>query len=143
MSLAPADFPTAYRITDPVDPYEIASGPFYEPLEPAGDPRVVLLVEEKHCNSGGVTHGGLLMTMADLTLCAAAREGLPDERAITVQLDAQFISAGEVGDFLIARAEIVRRGGKLIFVRGQIRAGERILLTASAVPRRVKRNRED
>lgn len=142
MTAVPADFPAAYRVTDPVDPHEINAGPFYEPLDPAGDPRTVLLVEEKHCNSAGVTHGGLLMTMADLALCAAAREGLPDERAITVQLDAQFVSAGEVGDFIIARAEIVRRGGTLIFVRGQITAGERILLSASAVTRRVKRNRE-
>ena len=140
MTAVPADFPAAYRISDPVDPHEMTTGPFYEPLDPAGDPRIVLLVEEKHCNSGGVTHGGLLMTMADLTLCAAAREGLPDERAITVQLDAQFVSAGEIGDFLVARAEVVRRGGKLIFVRGQITSGERVLLTASAVTRRVKRN---
>ena len=99
----------------------------------------MLLVEEKHCNSSGVTHGGLLMTMADLTLCAAARAGLPDERAITVQLDAQFTDAGRIGDFLVARAEVVRRGGTLIFVRGQIQCGERVLLTASAVTRRVKR----
>ncbi|MCA8930233.1 MAG: PaaI family thioesterase [Alphaproteobacteria bacterium] len=140
MSPIPADFPAAYRISDPIDPHEIATGPFYEPLEAAGDPRVVLLVEEKHCNSAGTTHGGLLMTMADLTLCAAAREGLPGERAITVQLDAQFIASGAIGDFLVARGEVVRRGGKLIFVRGQITCGERVLLTASAVTRRVKRN---
>ena len=139
MSVIPANFPAAYRISDPADPHEIATGPFYEPLDPAGDPRVVLLVEEKHCNSSGVTHGGLLMTMADLTLCAAARAGLPDERAITVQLDAQFTDAGRIGDFLVARAEVVRRGGTLIFVRGQIQCGERVLLTASAVTRRVKR----
>jgi acyl-coenzyme A thioesterase 13 len=139
MSAVPADFPAAYRISDPIDPHELASGPFYEPLDPAGDPRVVLLVEEKHCNSSRVTHGGLLMTMADLALCAAAREGLHDERAITVQLDAQFIDAGQVCDFLVARAEVVRRGGRIIFVRGQIKAGDRVLLTASAVTRRVKR----
>jgi len=139
MSLVPADFPAAYRISDPIDPHEIATGPFYEPLDPAGDPRVVLLVEEKHTNSSGLTHGGLLMTMADLTLCAAAREGLPGERAITVQLDAQFTDAGQAGDFLVARAEVVRRGGRLIFVRGQITCGARVLLTASAVTRRVKR----
>ncbi len=139
MSAVPADFPAAYRISDPIDPHELATGPFYEPLDPAGDPRVVLLVEEKHCNSSGVTHGGLLMTMADLTLCAAAREGLPDERAITVQLDAQFIDAGWIGYFLVARADVVRGGGWIIFVRGHILAGSRVLLTASAVTRRVKR----
>ncbi|MGY9055000.1 MAG: PaaI family thioesterase [Alphaproteobacteria bacterium] len=142
MSLAPADFPAAYRVSDPSDPYETATGDFYELLEPGDDPRVVLLVEEKHCNSSGVTHGGLLMTMADLTLCLMARQGLPDERAITVSLDSQFISAGQVGDFLIARAEVVRQGGSLIFVRGEIKAGDRVLLTASAVTKRVKRNRD-
>ncbi len=142
MTAVPADFPSAYYILDPDDHYEMNTGPFYSPVEPADDPRFVLLVEEKHCNSGGVVHGGLLMAMADLTLCAAAREGLPDERAITVQLDAQFISAGKVGNFLVARAEIVRRGGRIVFVRGEIAAGDETLLTCSAVTRRVPRNRD-
>jgi len=138
MANVPADFPAAYRISDAADPYEVNAGPFYEPLDRAGDVRFVILVEEKHCNSGGVTHGGLLMTLADLTACAVAREGLPDERAITVSLDSQFVSAGQVGDFLEARAELVRRGGTLAFVRGQITAGERVLLNCNAVTRRFK-----
>ena len=142
MSAVPADFPEAYRVSDPVDPFETAAGNFYEPLDQSDDPRVVLLVEEKHCNSGGVTHGGLLMTMADLTLCMMGRQGLPDERVITVSLDCHFISAGQVGDFLVARAEVTRRGGSLVFVRGEIKAGDRVLLTANAVTKRVKRNRD-
>ena len=141
MSGVPADFPEAYRVSDPVDPFETAAGNFYEPLEHGDDPRVVLLVEQKHCNSGGVTHGGLLMTMADLTLCMMGRRGLPDERVITVSLDCQFISAGRPGDFLVARAAVTRQGGSLVFVRGEIRAGERVLLTANAVTKRVKRER--
>jgi len=142
MSAVPADFPAAYRVSDPIDPFETATGNFYEPLDPGDDPRVVLLVEEKHCNSSGVTHGGLLMTMADLTLCMMARRGLDNERAITVSMDSQFISAGMIGDFLVARAEVTRQGGSLVFVRGEIKAGERVLLTASAVTKRVKRNRD-
>lgn len=141
MAAVPADFPEAYRVCDPVDPFETTTGNFYEPLEPDDDPRVVLRVEEKHCNSSGITHGGLLMTMADLTLCMMARQGLKNDRVITVSLDCQFISAGEIGDFLVARAEVTRQGGSLVFVRGEIRAGERVLLTASAVTKRVKRER--
>ncbi len=142
MSGAPPDFPDAYRVSDPVDPFETAAGNFYEPLDHGDDPRVVLLVEEKHCNSSGVTHGGLLMTMADLTLCMAGRQGLPDERVITVSLDCQFISAGVIGDFLVARARVTRQGGSLVFVRGEVMAGDKVLLTASAVTKRVKRNRD-
>ncbi|SRR6056297_3528000 len=139
MSGVPVDFPDAYRISDPVDPHEMAAGPFYEPIDHAGDPRVVLLVEEKHCNSGGVTHGGLLMTMADLTLCMVARQGLESERAITVSFDSHFVSAAQTGDFLVARAQVTRRGGTLVFVRGEITAGDRLLMTCNAVTRRVKR----
>jgi uncharacterized protein (TIGR00369 family) len=141
MSAVPADFPEAYRVSDPVDPYETTTGLFYEPVDHGGDPRVVLLVDERHCNSSGVTHGGLLMTMADLTLCAAAREGLPGERAITVSFDSHFISSGELGDFLVARARVTRRGGTLVFVQGEITVGDRVLLTCNAVTRRVKRDR--
>lgn len=142
MSGVPADFPSAYRVSDPVDPFETATGNFYEPIDHGDDPRVVALVEEKHCNSSLVTHGGFLMTMADLTLCMMARRGLVDERAVTVSLDCHFISAGKVGDFLEARAVVTRQGGSLVFVRGEIKTGDRVLLTANAVTKRVKRNRD-
>lgn len=131
-------FPCGYRIIDERDPFEVGTGPFYVP-ESGDDFHLLLPVEAKHCNASGVVHGGLLMTMADVTVCAAAIRGTSDERAITVSLTADFIAAGQLGDLLEARAEVTHRTGSLAFVRGQIATADRILLTCSAVIKRARR----
>lgn len=130
--------PDGYRIIDPRDPYEVAAGPFYLP-ESGDDFHLLLPVEARHCNASGVVHGGLLVTLADVTVCAAAIRGADDERAVTVSLTADFIAAGHEGDLLEARAEVTRRTGSLAFVRGQVAADGRILLTCSAVIKRMRR----
>ena len=138
MSEPPDDFPDAYEVSDPLDPHETLTGLFYQRK---GGPisEVFLHAEKKHCNTGGVVHGGLLMTMADLALCAACRDGLEGERAITVSLNAEFLSAGFEGDFIEAKAELTRRGKSMAFARCIISSGDRQLMTASAVTKRVPR----
>lgn len=139
MSTDRPDFPSGYRIIDPHDPFETGTGPFYAPKE-GGDFHLLLQVGPPHCNRSGVVHGGLLMTMADVTVCAAAVIDAPhDERAITVSLNADFVAAAVEGDMLEARAEIIRRTGSLVFARGEIRVGPDIVMTASAVIKRMRR----
>ena len=138
MSDIPPDFPDAFKVSDPSDPLETLTGPFYQRK---GGPisEVFLLAERKHCNSGGVVHGGLLMTMADLALCAACRDGLEGERAITVSLNSEFLAAAMEGDFVTAKAELTRRGKSMAFARCLITAGNKTVLAASAVTKRVPR----
>lgn len=138
MSTPPSDFPDAFEVSDPSDPHETVAGLFYQRK---GGPisEVFLLAERKHCNSGGVVHGGLLMTMADLALCAACRDGLEGERAITVSLNAEFLAAAVEGDFIEAKAELTRRGKSMAFARCLITSGDRQVLSASAVTKRVPR----
>ena len=79
------------------------------------------------------------MTMADMALCAACRDGLDGERAITVSLNSEFLSAGFEGDFIVAKAELTRRGRSMAFARCLITAGDKPILSASAVTKRVPR----
>ncbi len=139
MTDRPADFPDAYRVTDPTDPFETGAGPFFSPIDDGGDPRVVLDAGPGHCNAHRSIHGGLLMTMADLTLCVEAVRDFPGEHALTVSMNTEFVAGGREGDFTVARAEVVRRTGSLVFLRGQITAGDRILLNFSAVVKRARR----
>lgn len=137
-ALPPPDFPDAFVVSDPDDPHETQAGLFYMRKDgPISE--VYLHAARKHCNTGGMIHGGLLMTMADLALCAACRDGLEGERAITVSLNAEFLSAGQEGDFVEAKAELTRRGRSMAFARCLITAGDKTLMTASAVTRRVPR----
>ena len=132
--------PAGYVIFDPSDPFEVRAGPFYGPRDAAAEPHFVFRAGSRHCNSAGVVHGGLLMTFADLALCAIALQDRAGERAITVDFNARFVAAGRVGDLVDARGEVLRRTGSLVFVRGRVSASDRTLITASAVVKRVPRD---
>ena len=70
---------------------------------------------------------------------ATACHDFPEERAVTVAMNTEFIAAGVAGDLVVARGEVIRRTGSLVFLRGQVAVGERILINCSSVVKRVKR----
>ena len=132
MSDAPAAPLEGYQIYDPIDPYENRAGPFFWRQREDGSNHFVLGAEARHCNRYGIVHGGLLMTMIDLSMVVSSKRNW-DETIVTVSLNTQFIGSAREGDLIEAVGELVRRTRSLAFVRGQVTSGERILLSASAV----------
>lgn len=118
------------------DPFESQSGPFYFRGE-NGKTRCAFRAEAKHMNGGGFMHGGCMMTFADYALFAIAWDDLKDSHAVTVAFNSEFVSAGKVGDLVEATGEVVRAGGSLIFVRGELTAGGRVLMPFSGVLKKV------
>lgn len=135
---APLD---GYTLYDAADPFEMRAGPFYWRALLDGTHHFVLRTEERHCNAHGIVHGGVMMTMADLAICAAAKEDRAREFVVTVSMNADFVAAGERGALLEAKAEVTRRTGTLAFVRTQVSAGARVLLNCNAVVRRISKDR--
>ena len=126
-----------YTIYDPVDPFEMRAGPFFWKRRADGSHHFVLEAADYHCNRQGVVHGGLMLTMIDLTFAATAKE-TPDQRLVTISLSSEFVSAGRIGHLI--EAEVVRRTNTLCFLRGQITSGGETLLNSSCIYR-LFRNR--
>lgn len=118
------------------DPFEAQSGPFFF-REVDGKIRCAFRAESKHMNGGGFMHGGCMMTFADYALFAIAWEHLKDSPAVTVSFNSEFVSAGKVGDLVEATGEVVRAGGSLVFVRGELSVGGRVLMPFSGVIKKV------
>ena len=131
--------PEGYRLFEFVDPFEELIGPLCFKEDPDGRVRFAFEAAPQHANTSGQIHGGMLMTFADYALCLAAIHGLPDERCVTVSLTCEFTAPGEVGDLIESAAEVVRRARSLTFVRGQVTAGDRILLNYSGIVKRLTR----
>ena len=73
----------------------------------------------EHCNSIGVAHGGMVLTLLDVVLSGAARSYQPDfTRAATLDLSTNFISPGR--GRLTARARVLRGGRSIVFCEGEI-----------------------
>jgi acyl-coenzyme A thioesterase PaaI-like protein len=93
--------------------------------------------QPKHGNHRGIIHGGMIMSFADYAIgMAAAHEGA--NSSVTIQLDVQFVSAAEIGEFITSRQELVRKTTALFFMRGELIAGTRVVATASGIWKAVK-----
>ena len=130
-------------VFDPFDPFEMSAGPFLYRRDEEGRLVFSLEIEPKHCNSGGIVHGGLMMTMADLTVCATAREGTDDARAITISMNSDFLSGGRVGEVIEARGEVLHRTGTMAFMRASLSVEGRPLLNVNAVIKRIRPKRDE
>ena len=91
------------------------------------------LAEPKHANLLGVVQGGMLMTFADRTLGMAAWQAAENRPSVTIQFGMQFISSARMGEFVESRPEVVRRTASLLFMRGTLLAGSRVIATADGI----------
>jgi acyl-coenzyme A thioesterase PaaI-like protein len=82
---------------------------------------------------------GTLMTFADHAMgmtCWYANERQPQA---TVQLDMHFVDAVQVGEFVEAKCQVVRRTRSLVFMSGELMVGDRVVATAKGCGRRSER----
>ena len=124
--------------TWPRDNFETHNGPFWHRVEEDGSIRCAFRVEKKHLNGSGNVHGGCFMAFADYCLYAIASP-LLEGRGVTTHFACEFLDAGREGDLVAGTGEVTRGGGSLIFLRGQLKTGERTLFTFSGTIKRVKR----
>lgn len=122
----------------PADSFEDYAGPFYCQSEGAAI-LCGFMPEDKNTNSGGNIHGGALMTFADYALFMIAAGMNGNLHGVTVTMNSEFIGAAQPRRLLLARGEVVRAGGSLIFVRGIITDVDRPVLTFSATIKRLRR----
>ena len=125
--------PEGFELLSRTSPLVDLLGPFYA-RGTGGNLVLGLRVAEKHTNARGVAHGGVLLTLADVALGYAA-EGYadPPARLITISVSADFAGRAEPGDWVEARTDIQKVGGRLAFANAYLQVGERRIARTSAV----------
>ena len=88
-------------------------------------------VKEIHLNTGKIAHGGFLSTIADTGMGTAAHRVAGDRRCVTINLDVKFISAGQLGDKLKGKVEILKKTKTLVFINCKISNDKEIVVSAS------------
>ena len=125
--------PEGFRPIQRGGPFLTALGPLY--VNTSGETPVIgLRVEEKHLNTRGIAHGGMLVTLADSALgIALARSRMPPEPMVTVNLSTDFADAARAGDWIEAHVDIQKVGARLAFANCYLIVGTRRILRASGV----------
>ncbi|HBJ90941.1 MAG: PaaI family thioesterase [Pseudomonadales bacterium] len=136
MSFNPAeyDIPANYRHWEG-DTAEDSIGPFFFYMD-GDNPRTAFRVQAHNCNAHNTVHGGVLMAFADYTLCLGANGG-ESESVATVTCNNEFVAPANEGDLILGEAETIRRGRSIVFMRCTLRTGEQVILTSSAVIKRI------
>jgi uncharacterized protein (TIGR00369 family) len=108
--------------------------------EGEGRARCRMFPDQAHSNLGNVVHGGAILTFIDMALFAGgALAGAGVARAVTLDLAAQFLSPGRLGEPLDAEVELLRETGRLAFFRGLVVQGEEKVASFTGTLRKADR----
>jgi uncharacterized protein (TIGR00369 family) len=107
-------------------------GPFYERRR-GTQVSLGLKIEERHTNSRGICHGGLLATMADLALGYSALAIGGHASFVTVSLTLDFAGSARPGDWLESAVEVQKTGSRLAFANCYLLANGVRIVRASAI----------
>lgn len=113
-------------------------GPYYVRPCANGGYEMGFVAGPQHLNGGGSVHGGCLLTLADTALFMFSRPLLKDTWVVTMQLELQFIAPGRAGDFIYATGEVTQATMSVIFARGELRSGDRLLMSFSGILKKKK-----
>lgn len=125
--------PEGFRAIPRLSPFNALVGPLYERRR-GDEVSIGVRIEEKHTNSRGICHGGLLATLADLSLGYAmlAKSG-GKGGFVTAHLAVDYAGSAKIGDWIESEVDIQRQGARLAFANGYLVShGERIV-RASAI----------
>ncbi len=129
-SEAAQNVPAGFELLANASVYSRHIGPSYARKEADGATLIQPTLPHM-CNSGGVLHGGYMMSFADsgVTRAAALVTGMAPS---TVAFAAGFLAAGDAKSPLVTRAEVPRHGKSLAFLRGLLEQNGRPLVSYSA-----------
>jgi len=99
--------------------------------------RFGFIAEQKHMNSAGSVHGGMLMAFADVAMSQTTRLGVPrntqPKAGGTVSLTADFVGPGRLGDLIEAKVRVTRRTRTIAFMSADIFCKDRPILVATGL----------
>jgi len=132
----PAGVPEGYEIVQRTQGPTFAGlvGPFY--AKRAGrELSLGLRIEERHLNSRGTCHGGLLATLADIALgyaCVAANEDGQSRNFVTIDLAVEYLAASQAGDWLYSEVRVMNADTRTAAAAGHLLVDGRPVARISA-----------
>lgn len=123
-----------FRALQGLSPFNALVGPLFKRKKRGRELSIGVRIEAKHTNSRGICHGGVLATLADLSLGYAMHAKAGGKAAfVTAHLAVDYAGSARVGDWVESEVEIQRMGTRLAFANCYLVAEGRRIVRASAI----------
>lgn len=127
------EVPIGFSPLELASPHVQHNGPFFVKAG-GGEFAMGLRIEEHHANFHGTLHGGVIALLADVSMGYAASFVSGQFKPVTtVSITADMLASARVGDWVEARVELLREGGRIHFAEGHIFANDALIARVSAV----------
>src|SRR6267142_5135377 len=119
-----SDLPEGYELVQRTQGPGFAglAGPFYAKREGRAL-SLGLRIEQRHLNSRGTCHGGLLATLADIALgyaCVAASEDGQSKNFVTIDLSVEYMATTSAGDWLYSEVKVLNADSRTAAAAGHL-----------------------
>ncbi len=108
-------------------------GELIGPIWRRGDGLFGILAADKHRNHRGIVHGGMLMSFADQAMGMTGRRSTGDKPHATIEINMQFVGTVQVGDFVEAHCEVVRKTRSILFIESKVKVDRCVVAAASGI----------
>lgn len=132
-----------YELSEPERYNRAVLGDLIIRAEGADHCRMRLHPRALHVNSAGRYHGGIILGLIDVALFAAMYQlrGVPVSGSVTVDMQTQFIGAGDAARPLDAVVEVLRETRRMGFLRGLVVQDEDLVSSFTATIRKPAQTR--
>lgn len=127
------DIPEGYEPIFRTSPFIDLLGPVYQKKMTSGL-LIAIRAEEKHCNARGMVHGGVLGSLADISLgynAAFATE--PPTQMVTASQTIDYAGKAELHDWIVVHTDVQKVGRSMAFANCYFIVGSKRIARASAV----------
>ncbi|WP_419912511.1 PaaI family thioesterase [Hoeflea sp.] len=129
----PDEIPAGFQVLSRSSPFIDMAGPLYYQVTDDGL-LIAFRAEEKHCNSRGFVHGGMLSTAADIALGYSAGDFPDGNRAmVTTSITIDFAGSARLGDWVVFKTDVQKVGRMVAFANTYAHVGEKRIARASGI----------
>ena len=131
--------PKGYKKIDQTEMHIEHIGQGFYKRDAEGNLVMAFWIRPENGNSGGVAHGGMLMSLADYCLCSAAMES-KENYAATISFRCEFVSPANVGGLLEIYPIIDKETKSLVFGQGKIFCDDKVILNFTGTVKKISKN---
>lgn len=129
-----ASIPKDYQPLSRPSNFNTLCGPYFEKVEHGVNTGMGVRIAEKHLNQRDITHGGMLMALADNAMGdALARAYDYKSGLVTVSMNSDFLKPAAIGDWVEARPVVHRKGKTLAFAECPLYVNDTLIFRANGV----------